>query len=137
MKEAGIEADVFLIADAGFSSYATTIETMADTIENRPEVVECFVEGSAKGWYNFLYGDNTAARELIKADNPDIMLAWGIVDSGDALEKGILAINPDIVADFYAKMVAAGVVSDGLDISKTYTTSFVNQGVGMDLKPGN
>ena len=148
LKEAGIEADVFLIADAGFSSYATTIETMADTIENSPEKVKCFVEGSAKGWYNFLYGDNSAARELIKADNPDMsddkmdyaiakMLDWGIVDSGDALEQGIMAINPSIVEDFYNKMVAAGVVSEGLDISKTYTTAFVNQGVGMDLKPGN
>ena len=148
LKEAGIEADVFLIADAGFSSYATTIETMADTIENSPEKVKCFVEGSAKGWYNFLYGDNSAARELIKADNPDMsddkmdyaiakMLDWGIVDSGDALEQGIMAINPSIVEDFYNKMVAAGVVSEGLDISKTYTTAFVNQGVGMDLKPAN
>lgn len=148
LKESGIEADVFLIADAGFSSYATTIETMANTIEERPEVVKCFVEGSAKGWYNFLYGDNAAARELIKADNPDMsddkmdyaiskMLDWGIVDSGDALEKGIMAINPEIVQDFYDKMVAAGVVSEGLDISKTYTTAFVNQGVGMDLKPAN
>ena len=146
LKEAGIEADVFLIADAGFSSYATTIETMANTIAERPEHVKCFVEGSAKGWYNFLYGDNAAARELIKAANPDMsddkmdyaiskMLDWGIVDSGDALDKGIMAINPDIVQDFYAKMVAAGVVADGLDISKTYTTEFVNQGVGMDLKP--
>jgi len=34
-------------------------------------------------------------------------------------------------------MVAAGVVSDGLDVTKTYDLSFVNQGVGMDLKPGN
>ena len=148
LKEAGIEADVFLIADAGFSSYATTIETMRETIETRPEVVECFVDGSAKGWYNFLYGDNAAARELIKADNPDMtddkmdyaidkMLSWGIVDSGDALEDGILAINPDVVQDFYDKMVAAGVVSEGIDIATTYTTQFVNKGVGMELKPGN
>ncbi|MCE8008674.1 ABC transporter substrate-binding protein [Aestuariivita sp.] len=148
LSEAGIEADVFLIADAGFSSYATTIETMAATIEERPEVVKCFVEGSAKGWYNFLYGDNSAARDLIKADNPDMsddkmdyaiekMLDWGIVDSGDALEKGIMAINPEIVQDFYDKMVAAGVVPEGIDIASIYTTQFVNQGVGMDLKPGN
>jgi len=148
LSEAGIEADVFLIADAGFSSYATTIETMAATIDERPEVVKCFVEGSAKGWYNFLYGDNSAARDLIKADNPDMsddkmdyaiekMLDWGIVDSGDALEKGIMAINPEIVQDFYDKMVAAGVVPEGIDIASIYTTQFVNQGVGMDLKPGN
>jgi NitT/TauT family transport system substrate-binding protein len=148
LKESGIEADVYLIADAGFSSYATTIETMADTIETRPEDVKCFVDGTAKGWYSFLYGDNSSARELIKADNPDMtddkmdyaidkMLEWGIVDSGDALEDGILAINPDVVQDFYDKMVEAGVIEEGLDVTKAYTTEFVNQGVGMNLKPAN
>ena len=147
-KEAGIEADVFLIADAGFSSYATTIETMADTIETRPEVVECFVEGSAKGWYNYLYGDPSAANELIKADNPDMtddkiayaidkMKEWGIVDSGDALTDGIMAVNPAVVEDFYGKMVEAGVIEDGIDITQAYTTEFVNAGVGMELKPSN
>lgn len=147
-KEAGIDADVFLIADAGFSSYATTIETMADTIANRPEVVKCFVEGSAKGWYTYLYGDPSGGNELIKAANPDMtddkiayaidkMKDWGVVDSGDALTDGIMAINPEVVADFYAKMVEAGVLEDGLDVSKSYTTAFVNQGVGMDLKPAN
>ena len=148
LKEAGIEADVFLIADAGFTSYATTIETMADTIATRPEHVKCFVEASAKGWYNFLYGDNAAARELIKADNPDMtddkmdyaidkMISWGIVDSGDALEQGIMAINPAVVQDFYDKMVAAGVLEAGLDVTKSYTTDFVNQGVGKELKTSN
>ena len=147
-KEAGIEAEVFLIADAGFSSYATTIETMADTIANRPEVVECFVEGSAKGWYNYLYGDPTEANALIKADNAEMtddkiayaidkMNDWGIVDSGDSLTDGIMAINPAVVDDFYTKMVDAGVIADGLDIEAAYTTDFVNQGVGMELKPTN
>ncbi|NRB05463.1 MAG: ABC transporter substrate-binding protein, partial [Rhodobacteraceae bacterium] len=69
-KEAGFTPNVFLIADAGYSTYATTIETMAATIEERPEVVKCFVEGSIKGWYNYLYGDNAAADDLIKAANP-------------------------------------------------------------------
>lgn len=147
-KEGGFSPEVFLIADAGFSTYATTIETMQSTIDESPEVVECFVEGSIKGWYNYLYGDNAAANELILADNPDMtqdkidyaidkMLSEGIVDSGDALEMGIGAINPDKVADFYTKMVDAGVIDDGIDITQAYTTEFVNAGLGMDLKPTN
>ena len=52
----GITPNVFLIADAGYSSYATTIETMQSTIDESPEVVECFVNGSILGWYNYLYG---------------------------------------------------------------------------------
>ncbi len=144
-KEAGFEPNVFLIADAGYSTYATTIEAMADTIENRPEVVKCFVEGSAKGWYNYLYGDSAAADEMIKAANPDMtqdkiefakasMLANGIVDSGDALELGIGAMTEAKVEDFYNKMVAAGVIEDGLDWKSAFTTEFTNQKVGMDLK---
>jgi NitT/TauT family transport system substrate-binding protein len=147
-QAAGFAPNVFLIADAGFSSYATMIETMQATIDEKPEQVKCFVEGSIKGWYNYLYGDPSAANELIKAANPDMtdekiafaidmMNAEGIVDSGDALEMGIGAINPDVVQDFYTKMVAAGVIEDGIDIAASYTTEFVNQGLGMDLKPGN
>jgi NitT/TauT family transport system substrate-binding protein len=61
----------------------------------------------------------------------------GIVDSGDALQMGIMAINPDVVQDFYGKMVDAGVIEEGIDVASSYTTDFVNKGVGMDLKPGN
>lgn len=144
-KEGGFTPNVFLIADAGYSTYATTIETMADTIANEPEVVECFVDGSIKGWYNYLYGDNAAANELIKADNPDMsddkitfaiekMLENGIVDSGDAESVGIGAITEEMVGDFYAKMVSAGVIEDGLEWKAALDTSFANKGVGMDLK---
>ncbi len=94
-KEGGFKPNLFLLADYGFDTYATTIETMQDTIDKRPEVVKCFVDGSAKGWYNYLYGDNAAANALIKKDNPDMtdeqiafsiakMKEYGIVDCGDA-----------------------------------------------------
>ena len=146
--EGGFTPDVFLIADAGFSSYATTIETMADTIAERPEVVKCFVEGSIIGWYNYLYGDNAAANEMILADNPDMsqakidyaigkMKSEGIVESGEALERGIGALSDEKIEDFYQKMVDAGVIEAGLDLSTAYTTEFVNAGLGMDLKPAN
>ncbi|MEL6645913.1 MAG: ABC transporter substrate-binding protein [Pseudomonadota bacterium] len=143
--EGGFEPNVFLIADAGYSSYATTIETMADTIANDPEKVQCFVDASIKGWYNYLYGDNAAANALIQEANPEMssdkiayaidkMKEWGIVDSGDALEMGIGVITDETVENFYNLMVETGVVEAGLDYSATYTTEFVGKGVGMDLK---
>lgn len=144
-KEGGFKPDVWLLADAGYSTYSTLIETMADTVAKKPEVVKCFVDGSIKGWYNFLYGDNSAAKERIKKDNPDMtdeQLAFGIsqlkekgiVDSGDALEKGIGEITDAHVKDFFDKMVAAGVVPADLDYKAAYTTDFVGAGVGLDLK---
>ena len=142
----GFTPNVFLIADAGFGSYATTIETMQETIDESPEVVECFVDGSIRGWYNYLYGDNDAANAMILEANPDMtqdkidyaigkMIEWGIVDSGDALELGIGAMTDEVIGTFYEDMVAADVVEDGLDWQAAYTTEFVNDGVGMDLRP--
>ncbi|WP_102107068.1 ABC transporter substrate-binding protein [Oceaniglobus roseus] len=147
-KEGGFVPDLFLIADAGYSTYATTIETMADTIKEKPEQVKCFVEGSIKGWYNYLYGDNAKANEMIKAANPDMtdeLIAFGIdkmkengiVVSGDAETLGLGAMTEEQVGDFYRKMVDAGVIEDGLDWKSSFTTEFVNQKVGMDLMPAN
>ncbi|MEO1000045.1 MAG: ABC transporter substrate-binding protein, partial [Pseudomonadota bacterium] len=132
-------------ADAGFTTYATTVETMQETVETRPEVVKCFVEGSSIGWANYLYGDNAEANALIQADNPDMsdeqiafsiekMKEYGIVDSGDALGFGIGAMNAAVIQDFYDKMVRAGVIEGGLDITQAYTLEFANTGVALPVK---
>ena len=144
-QEGGFVPNQFLLADQGFDAYATTIETMQETIDKRPDVVKCFVDGSAKGWYNYLYGDNKAANELIKKDNPDMtdeqiafsieqMKKFGIVDSGDTEKLGIGAMTDERMKSFYDKMVAAKVMPADIDIKKAYTLDFVNKGVGLDLK---
>jgi len=143
-KETGDAPNIFLIADQGYSTYATMIETMADTIESDPEGVQCFVDGSITGWYNYLYGDATAADAMIMTDNPDMtedkiafakmmMLEKGIVNSGDALELGIGAMTDEAIGGFYEAMVAAGVLEDGVDWKAAYTLDYVNKGVGMEL----
>ena len=146
LQETGIEVDVWLIADAGYNGYSTTIQTKQETIDERPEVVQCFVEGSILGWYNYLYGDNAAANALILADNPDMtqdkidfaiaaMIENGIVDSGDTLELGIGAMTEERSAEFYQNMVEAGVLPEGLEFAKAYDLSFINKGLGLELRP--
>ena len=145
-KEAGWTPEVFLIADAGYATYATTIETMTETIEGDPDAVTCFVEGSIKGWYNYLYGDPSAGNALIKQANPDMsddkiafaidtMKERGIVDSGDAETLGIGVVTLEKVQAFHDQMVEAGVIESIEDLSQAFDASFVGKGVGMDLKP--
>jgi NitT/TauT family transport system substrate-binding protein len=140
-QAAGFKPNVFLIGDNGFETYSTTVEVMSETIEKRPEVVKCFVQGSNQGWFNYLHGDNKAANEMIKKDNPgmtDAQIAYsisalkqyGIVQSGDADTLGIGAITPEKVDSFYKEMVAAGVAPAGLDVTKGYDVQFTNNGVG-------
>lgn len=145
-KEAGFKPNVFLIADNGYSSYATTIEVMQSTIDAKPEQVECFVDGSLTGWYNYLYGDSAAADAMILEANADMsqdkidfakdmMRNEGIVDSGKTLELGIGAMSDEVIGDFYQKMVDAGVISGDLDWKAAYTLDFTNKKVGIDIKP--
>lgn len=144
-REGGFKPNLFLLADYGFDTYSTTIEAMQATIDSKPETVKCFVDGSILGWVNYLYGDNSAANEMIKKDNPDItdeqiafsietMKEYGIVDSGDSETLGIGAMTDARQISFYDKMVAAGVTPADLDISKIYTLDFINKGVGVELK---
>lgn len=144
-KEGGFKPNVFLIADAGYSTYATTIETMADTLKNKPEVVKCFVEGSIIGWYNYLYNDRSAADVMIMKDNPDMtedkiafavakMKEFGIVDSGDAQTMGIGVMTEKKVEDFFNKMVTAGVISSDVDWKAAFSTDYIGKGLGLDLK---
>ncbi|MCB9997371.1 MAG: ABC transporter substrate-binding protein [Hyphomicrobiales bacterium] len=145
-KQGGFKPNVFLVADYGYDSYSTTIETRADTIAKKPDLVQRFVDASAIGWYNYLYGDNKAANVLIKKDNPEItdgqiafsiakMKEYGIVDSGDSLKAGIGAMTDARMKSFFDKMVKAGVVDAKVDYKKSYTLQFVNKGVGVDLRP--
>ena len=138
--------NIFLFADLGFSTYATTIETRPDLVAKKADMVQRFVDASTLGWYHYLYGDNKAANALIKKDNPEMtddqiafsiakMKEYGVVDSGITLTKGIGAMDPAQIKDFYDKMVKAGVEPAGLPIEKAYTTQFVNKGVGLDQKP--
>jgi NitT/TauT family transport system substrate-binding protein len=137
---------IFLLANQGFSTYSTLIETRRDLVENKPDLVQRFVDASIVGWYNYLYGDNAAANALIKSQNPEMtdellaysvvkMKEYGIVDSGDASTLGVGAMTEVRVKDFFDKMVRAGVVKPNVDYRKAYTLQFVNNKVGLELRP--
>jgi NitT/TauT family transport system substrate-binding protein len=147
-KTAGFKPGIILLADYGFNSYSTLIETRSDLIDKKPDLVQRFVNASLVGWYNYLYGDNSAANATIKKLNPEMtdeligysvakMKEYGIVDSGDALRDGIGAMTDARIASFFDKMVRAHVVRSDIDYRKSYTLRFINKGVGLDLRPKN
>jgi NitT/TauT family transport system substrate-binding protein len=147
-KMAGFKPGIILLADYGFNTYSTLIETRRDLIDKKPDLVQRFVSASLIGWYNYLYGNNAAANAMIKKLNPEMtdeliaysiarMKEYGIVDSGDALADGIGAMNDARMASFFDKMVRAHVVRPDIDYRKSYTLRFINKGVGLDLRPKN
>ena len=137
---------VHLLADHGFSTYSTLIEARAETVRNRPDLVQRFVDASILGWVNYLYGNRKAANARMLKDNPEmteaeieasvaLMKSQGIVDSGEAATRGIGAMSTARIQDFHAQMIKAGLYKAGeVDLSKVAVLQFVNKGVGQDVK---
>src|SRR5690606_2701939 len=128
----------------GYAPYSTTIETMKPWYDEHKDIAKRFVEASIIGWYNYLYGDNTKANEMIKADNPEMtdeliaygvaqMKEHGIVVSGDAEDKGIGCMTDERWSHFYNQLVEVGLFEPGIDIKQAYTTELVCQGLGKEL----
>jgi NitT/TauT family transport system substrate-binding protein len=135
-------------ADQGFDTYSTTIEVRTDLVKKNPALVQRFVDASIIGWYNYVYGDNRKANELIKKHNPEMtddliafslakMREYGIVDSGDSLKVGVGVITEARVKSFFDKMVKAGVVNASTDWRQAINTRFIGKKVGMELRPKN
>src|SRR5215510_12008744 len=126
IESQGVKPIVLLLADAGYSSYGSLIQTSDKLAREKPDVVQRFVDASIEGWYSYLYRDPAPANALIKRDNPemtDALLAYGItkikeygiVDSGDAKTYGIGAMTDRRWSDFFDRMSKAGVYSKDLD----------------------
>jgi len=143
-KQAGFKPVVLSLADAGWSTYGMVIETRQELVKNKPDLVRRFVEATNIGYYNYLYGDRSAADALIKKSNPDIgddyieksiPILRAHIDVGDAPAKGIGAISDARMKDFYDKTVEAGLYKAGdFDYREAYTTQFVNKGTGLELR---
>ena len=145
-RQGHFRPNVFLLADHGYSTYATLIVTRTEIVDKQPDLVQRFVDASAIGWYHYLYGDNSKANAMIKQDNPDIsddqiafsvatLRGRGVVDSGDAVTLGIGAMTDARWKSFFDEMTAVGLVDPRTDYRKAYTLQFVNKGVGLDLRP--
>jgi NitT/TauT family transport system substrate-binding protein len=139
-KAGGFTPAVFLLADNGYSPYATTIECKRDLVTQNPDLVQRFVDASIKGWYRYLNDDPSAANVLIKQDNPEMtdeqlaysiqkMKEYGIVDSGDAETKGVGAMTDARWKEFFDTLSAQGIFKPGTDYTQSYTLQFINKGV--------
>jgi NitT/TauT family transport system substrate-binding protein len=135
-KEGHIEPKVFLLADAGYPGYAAMALATDKLIASNPAAVKAFVEASAKGWHDYLYGDPKPADALILKDNPDMtqdvldqarakMRDAGIVDGGDAKAQGIGTMSDKRWVEAFKVGTDAGLYAKTMDYKDGYSLQFV------------
>jgi NitT/TauT family transport system substrate-binding protein len=142
IEKEGEHPVVMLLADSGYASYGCIIQTSVKLTQEKPDLVQRFIDASIEGWYSYLYGDPSSGNALIKRDNPemtDALIAYGIdkikqygiVDSGDAKQDGIGAMTDARWRDFFETMSKAELYPADLNFRDAYTLRFVNKKVGM------
>ncbi len=142
-QQAGATPKVFLIADAGFENYQTTIDISRRMMTEKRDLVQRFVNATIEGWSQYMRRqDIEAANRLIMRDNPemtqdkidyaiDAMNRYGIVISGDAERLGIGAMTDERWERFYTTAAKAGIYPQDMPFRNAYTLEFVNKRVGL------
>ncbi len=137
-RKAGVDPVVHLLADKGYDSYQSVLVTSPRLVKEKPELVQRFVDATAKGWTSYLHGDPAPANAMIRKDNPqmgedliaygiDAMRKYGIVETADTKAGGIGTMTHERWKRFYDAMVAAGAQPPGVDVASAYTLQFVNR----------
>jgi NitT/TauT family transport system substrate-binding protein len=131
---------VFLLADHGWKSYSTVLETRTELIAKKPELVQRFVDASIAGWRTYLAGgaEVAAADALIKKENSAMtdgqiafsrakMLELELLGPGELSESPIGAIDKQGVRAFYQTAVASGMYkAEDLNPDDAIATQFVD-----------
>ncbi len=134
----GKAPQVFLYADNGYPSYAALVMAGGRLIEQKPAVVQAFVDATREGWRDYLHGDPSPANALILRDNPEMreeviaqaiakLKTHGIVESGDTERLGIGAMTDARWAEFYQIMALNGVYPPDMDVRAAYTLQFLRK----------
>jgi NitT/TauT family transport system substrate-binding protein len=135
----GFEPQVFLLSDFGYPSYAAMVLAQNRLIEDRPELVQAFVNASIEGWRSYIYGDPSPGNKLILAANPDMrqdiidqaieqIRQRGMLASPDTEKHGLGAMSTARWQSFFKTMSENGVYQTTLDWQNAFSTDFTNAG---------
>jgi len=144
-RKGGFKPNVFLLADHGYSSYATTIVTRREIVDKNP--ISCSVSSTRRQSAGTITSTATMQGERRHQERqprndgrtnrifrPQAERTWHhrlrrYPDQGHRRD------DRRAREGFFDQMVKAGLVKPTTDFKKAYTLQFVNKGVGLDLRP--
>lgn len=131
VKEKGVEINTFLVADYGINMYADVLFTSDKMIEEKPEVVQRFVEASLHGWQEAIEHEDEAVDITMKyakesdKNHQKYMLSSSIplINTGKT-RLGVM--EPTEWTQMQELLIKQNILNKKIDISTAYTTKFVN-----------
>jgi NitT/TauT family transport system substrate-binding protein len=133
--EAGVDANVILMADEGYPPYAGVIETTQQMVDDNPEVVRNFIKASLEGLRSY-FRNPEPGNKLIRESNPELtpeLIAYSIskmnefelMDGGAAQDAGIGSMTHERWKQTFDFMVATGLVGEDVEYRNAYSLDFL------------
>ena len=143
-KQGHFKPQLFLLADNGYPGYTNMVLVPQRWIDSNPRAVQAFVDATAEGWQDYVFGNPTPGNALIKAANPEMtddliaqaiakMKSYGLVMGGDAAKLGVGAMTDATWKSFFDTMSSVGLYDKTLNYRKAYDLRFVNAGLHLGV----
>jgi NitT/TauT family transport system substrate-binding protein len=132
----GFKPQVFLLSDYGYPSYAAMVLAQNRLIDEKPELVQAFVNASVEGWRSYIFGDPAPGNALILKANPDMtqdildqaveqIRARSMLLPENGTAENIGAMSPARWQDFFTTMSQNSVYPEDLNWRAAFTTRFI------------
>ena len=135
LEKEGITFSKALISDiTDYNPYANMLITTEAYIKKNPEIVQSYIDASKKGW-DFFKENYEKTNEYINSLNKDYtmdMLNYAAKESQPLIwteeteEHGFGYMSKERWETLKGQLVEAGLISENLDVSKAYTTEFLD-----------
>jgi NitT/TauT family transport system substrate-binding protein len=133
-SQAGVEARVLLVSEAGYAPYRVMFTTRA-FLQQHPGTVAKFVHASLRGWRDYMK-DPAAAHAAVAKLNPALSPQWmqftwqelckgSFVTGEDASRARLGQMDPARWNTLYKQLRDLGVVEKDLDPATAYTSQFL------------
>jgi NitT/TauT family transport system substrate-binding protein len=135
VRKAGADVGTLLMSDSGFSPYRVWFTSKKFAAEN-PGAVRAFTLASIRGWREYMEGDRTAANELIRSDNKQMlpefmdygvktMKEYHLVAGDPAKGETYGQISPERIAEQIRQLVEIGVLEQPLKVEDVFDARFL------------
>ncbi|MFV0243523.1 MAG: ABC transporter substrate-binding protein [Qingshengfaniella sp.] len=124
------------LRDTGYMPYSGLLTVSEQMIEDKPEVVQCLVDASRRGWVDYL-ADPSDAFAYIAEIAPEnsmglldyaftTMKEFGFLENEDTASYGYGAMTNARWKIHYEQLVATGTFPEGFDYTAAYTLDYQN-----------
>jgi NitT/TauT family transport system substrate-binding protein len=135
LDQQGVKNSTLLIHDSGFQPYGNVIFTTEKMIKENPELVQKFINATVKGW-EYYKDHSDEINPFLKEKNPDLdeeAMKYGaeaqkdLIFGGDAETNGFGYMSEERWKTLQDQLLDLDIIKKDEDISKVYTTEFLQE----------